>query len=100
MTKTTFEKSISIIVPVYNEERWIFQTLESINQAMNYLGERGGPSAQIIVVDNASTDRTVEVVHALDVEVVQETIRSVAKARNTGAKAARGDILIFVARKV
>jgi len=89
-------KIISIIVPAYNEENWIFQTLESINQAKNLLRERGGPSTQIIVVDNASTDRTVEVVQALDVEVVQETLRSVAKARNTGAKAAHGDILIFV----
>lgn len=96
MTKTKLCKSISIIVSAYNEEKWISQTLESINRAKNFLSERGGPPAEILVVDNASTDRTVEVVQALEVEVVQETVRGVAKARNTGAKAAHGDILIFV----
>jgi len=51
---------------------------------------------EILVVDNASTDRTVETAQRFDVEVVQETVRGVAKARNTGAKAARGDTLVFV----
>ena len=37
---------------------------------------------EILVVDNASTDRTVETAQRFDVEVVQETVRGVAKARN------------------
>lgn len=88
--------SISVIVPAYNEENWISDTLEYIDRAKKYLCERGGPPVEILVVDNASTDRTVEVAQASKARVIQETVHSVAKARNTGAKAARGDILVFV----
>ena len=96
LTDPTFCKSISIIVPAYNEEKWISHTLESINRAKNFLRERGGLPVEILVADNASTDRTIEVAQALEVQLVHETIRGVAKVRNTAAKAARGDTLIFV----
>ena len=88
--------SISVIVPAYNEENWISDTLEHIDRAKKYLRDRGGPPVEILVVDNASTDRTVELAQASKARVVQETVHSVAKARNTGAKTAHGDILVFV----
>ena len=94
--RTTFSGSISVIVSAYNEEKWILQTLESINRARILLSERGGPRAEIVVVDNASTDLTVEMAQGFDVQIVREEVRGVAKARNTGARASHGDILVFV----
>lgn len=88
--------SISLVVPAYNEENSISLTLEHIDRAVKYLRERGGPPAEILVVDNASTDRTVELAQVSKARVVHETVKSVAKARNTGAKMAQGDILVFV----
>jgi glycosyltransferase involved in cell wall biosynthesis len=88
--------SISVIVPAFNEENSISGTLDHIARAEKYLRERGGPSAEILVVDNASTDRTVEFAQVSKARVVHETVKSVAKARNTGAKMAQADILVFV----
>jgi glycosyltransferase involved in cell wall biosynthesis len=88
--------SISVIVPAYNEENSIFGTLEHIDRAKKYLLERGAPPAEILVVDNASTDRTIELAQVSKAKVVQETVHSVAKVRNTGAKMAQGDIFVFV----
>ena len=51
---------------------------------------------EIVVVDNASTDRTQEIALKAGARVVVETKRSIAKARNTGAKFASGQNFIFV----
>jgi glycosyltransferase involved in cell wall biosynthesis len=88
--------SISVIVPAYNEENWISSTLEHLDRAKQYLRERGGPPVEVIVVDNGSTDRTIERAQTSKALVVRETVHSVAKVRNTGAKSAHGDILVFV----
>ena len=47
----------SIIVPAYNEEEYIEDTLDSIFQAME---EITGQKGEVIVVDNNSTDKTAE----------------------------------------
>lgn len=88
--------SLSVIIPAYNEEQWIARTLGSINRAREYLHKEGGPAAELLVVDNASTDRTAQMAHALKVKVVEEPVHIIAKVRNTGAKAAAGDILVFI----
>ncbi len=88
--------SISVIVPAYNEAGGISHTLKCINIAKNYLRERDGPSVDILVVDNASTDRTGEAARDSNVRVIQEPVRGVANARNAGARTAPGDILVFI----
>jgi glycosyltransferase involved in cell wall biosynthesis len=93
---TKVAMSISVIIPAYNEESGISHTLECINMAKNYLRERGGPSADILVVDNASTDRTGEAARNSNVRVIQEAVRGVANARNAGARTAQGDTLVFI----
>ncbi|HEX4560610.1 MAG TPA: glycosyltransferase, partial [Gemmatimonadales bacterium] len=59
-----------------------------------YAGDPG--AVEIIVADNASTDRTSDVARAHGARVVSEPRRVIAAVRNTGAAVATGDILVFV----
>jgi glycosyltransferase involved in cell wall biosynthesis len=87
---------ISIIVPAYNEEKYIGITLGSIKQAQHLLLNEKGVPAEIIVVDNDSTDSTANIARSFKAEVVKEPMRNVAKGRNVGANRAKGNILVFV----
>ena len=81
---------ISVIIPAFNEERYLPATLQAVAksaQAMN---------AEVIVVDNNSTDSTANIARAHGARVVTEPIHNIARVRNTGAAAAQGDILVFL----
>ena len=54
------------------------------------------PSVDIIVVDNNSDDGTAAVASGMGVTVVLEGEQGIARARNTGARVADGDVLVFV----
>ena len=83
-------KSVSIIVPAYNEEIAIGKCLEGIIR-QDFRGEM-----EIIVVNDGSTDRTVEIASKYPVKLIDlKTNRGKANALNTGIKNAKGDILIF-----
>ena len=58
--------------------------------------DRGGISNEIIVVDNNSTDSTATLAARAEARVVFEPINQIARARNAGAAAAKGDWLLFV----
>ncbi len=87
---------ISLIIPLYNEEKLIAQTLESIINAKTNFEEKQGNCLEIIIVDNNSTDSSIDICRNYDVKIVSETIHNIAKVRNTGAKHATGDILCFL----
>jgi glycosyltransferase involved in cell wall biosynthesis len=53
-------------------------------------------SVELIVVDNASTDRTAEIAQASGARVVCEPVHNVARVRNAGAATAHGEVLVFV----
>lgn len=86
---------ISVVIPAYNEERYLPRTLHHLNQAKEYVLQRGGPPVEIMVVDNGSADRTAPVAAGLGAGVLSELIRNIAVARNAGARATRGDVLVF-----
>jgi glycosyltransferase involved in cell wall biosynthesis len=86
---------ISIIVPAFNEERELPLSLRSIRGAMTVLHDLGW-SAELIVCDNNSTDRTAAVARDEGASVVFEPINQISRARNTGAAAASGDWLVFI----
>jgi glycosyltransferase involved in cell wall biosynthesis len=86
--------SISVIIPAYNEEGYLPATLSALRKASAVLATTTGQAAEIIVVDNQSTDRTVAL--SQGARVVPEAIHNIARVRNTGADAAGGDILVFV----
>jgi glycosyltransferase involved in cell wall biosynthesis len=88
-------KSISVIVPAFNEEKLLPQSLPAIRNAMKALAGFGF-STELIVCDNNSTDRTAEVAKSFGATIVFEKINQISRARNRGGFEARGDWLIFV----
>lgn len=86
---------ISIIVPAFNEERFLGKTLAQIKVATSTLANMGW-ATELIVCDNNSTDRTTEIARAAGANVVFEPVNQISRARNTGAAAAAGDWLVFV----
>ena len=86
---------ISIIVPAYNEEKLLGPTLISIQQASQAFVEHGW-NTELIVCDNNSTDNTAAIAKRHGAVVVFESENQIARARNRGAEAARGDWLLFI----
>ena len=86
---------ISVVIPAFNEEDHLGETLTSLDRAAALLREKG-ISAEIIVVDNNSLDSTAGVAREYGATVIKETQHNVAKVRNTGARFANGDVLVFV----
>ena len=94
---------LSIIIPAFNEEARIGSTVEAVLRARESIAfSNGRPfsarDVEIIVVDNGSEDRTAEIVDTLtaDVRVERRTTRGAARARNYGARSARGRVLVFI----
>lgn len=83
---------LSIVVPAHDEERVLPATLAALARAT--AGLAGG--AEVIVVDDASTDRTAELARTAGARVVHVDRRQIAATRNSGARAARGRFLLFV----
>jgi glycosyltransferase involved in cell wall biosynthesis len=83
---------ISFIIPAYNEELLLGQTLRAVNDAAEALGEQ----FEILVADDASTDRTAPIAHEHGARVVSCSHRQIAATRNAGARAASGEMLLFV----
>ena len=81
----------SLVIPAYNEERYLGHLLDSVEEAKKrYAGE-----VEVIVVDNGSTDKTLEVARRYSVRVASEEKRCIASVRNRGGKMARGDLIAF-----
>ncbi|WP_412852517.1 glycosyltransferase [Ectothiorhodospira shaposhnikovii] len=83
---------VSLVIPAWNEAELLGRTLDNLRQACDGLPE----SYEIIVVDNDSDDDTPDIARAAGAVVVHEPVRRIARARNAGAKVARGHWLIFV----
>ena len=83
---------LSFIVPAHNEERWIGKCLASIRTAMGKVGE----SYEVIVVDDASTDSTLQIAQEMGVRTLRVEHRKISAVRNAGACAARSEVFFFV----
>src|SRR5262245_16208563 len=88
--------TMSVIIPAFNEERFLPQTLEHLRLAAKFAGSVPGQDIEIIVVDNASTDRTAEIALAVGARVISVPEHNIARVRNAGATAAFGDLLVFL----
>ena len=86
---------ISVIVPAFNEERLLVDSLAAIKAALSSFATRGWQT-ELIVCDNNSTDRTAELARTAGAKVVFEPVNQIGRARNRGAQAAAGDWLVFV----
>lgn len=79
---------ISVVVPVYNAEKYVEETVRSVlNQTYRHF--------EIIVVDDGSTDGSMEIVRSLskDIQIVSQTNRGCAAACTAGMKAANGEFI-------
>ena len=83
---------ISFIVPAYNEEQCLAETLDAIHTTGFALGE----PYEVLVADDGSTDETAAIAVQKGAILVSATHRQIAATRNSGAHVATGDWLIFV----
>jgi glycosyltransferase involved in cell wall biosynthesis len=78
------ELRISLVIPCYNEEQGIRHVLSRVPREVD----------EVVVVDNASTDRTADVATSMGARVVRESRRGYGAAYKAGLPAATGDIVV------
>jgi glycosyltransferase involved in cell wall biosynthesis len=84
----TSQPLISIVVPIYNEEKEISELLDSL-----MLLEWPRDHLEILCVDNNSTDRSLEILRSYPITVLQETKPGPYAARNLAIQKARGEFI-------
>lgn len=94
MHTLTSNISISVVIPVYNGEETLSETIASL-QKQTY------PNWEAIIVDDGSSDQTIAVAEKLAqkdsrVRVISQANQGVSGARNTGIQASRYDWLLFL----
>jgi glycosyltransferase involved in cell wall biosynthesis len=80
---------VSIIIPAYNEEDFIGECLKSIT-GQDYR------QLEITVVDDGSSDRTLEIAKNFKVKILTQNHKGPGSARNLAASEAKGKILVFL----
>lgn len=92
MTHSPDQLLVSIIIPVYNSEKYLADTLNSaINQSW--------PNKEIIVVDDGSTDRSLLIAMEYEkygIQIVRRQNGGASAARNTGLNKSKGDFIQFL----
>jgi GT2 family glycosyltransferase len=80
---------ISVVVCSYNGSRTIRECLEGVAR-IDY------PNYEVVVVDDGSTDATAEIADEFDVRLIRTPQRGLSNARNTGMRAATGEIVAYL----
>jgi glycosyltransferase involved in cell wall biosynthesis len=83
---------ISFVIPAHDEEAHVGTAVASVRDAAVRLGR----PFEILVVNDQSTDRTAEVACQAGARVVDVALRQISEVRNAGARAASGELLVFV----
>ena len=79
----------SIVIPVYNVEKYIKRCLDSVfNQTEK--------DFEVIVINDDCTDNSMDIVRKYDVNIITTKHVSVSQARNLGVEEAKGEYLIFL----
>jgi glycosyltransferase involved in cell wall biosynthesis len=83
--------SVSIVIPVYNEERNLSKCLSSV------LAQRYPKNLiEIIVVDDNSTDRTVEIARQSGARILRNGFKNCERGKSIGLEGAHGDLILFL----
>lgn len=78
---------ISVVIPAYNEEKYLSKCLESLkNQTYK--------TFEIIIVDNGSSDATADIAKKYNIIIIHESKKGVGAARKKGFAQAQGDIIV------
>ena len=83
---------ISVVIPLYNKEAIVEQSLQSVLS-------QDFDDFEVVVVDDGSTDRSVEIVRGINaprIRLVSQTNGGPSKARNTGVREAKGEWVLFL----
>lgn len=86
---------VSVVIPAFNEEKLLPATLAAVRAAGRAFARRGW-DWETVVCDNNSSDRTAAVARAAGARVAFEPVNQIGRARDTGARAAMGEWLVFV----
>ncbi|MCL1868614.1 MAG: glycosyltransferase family 2 protein [Paludibacter sp.] len=85
-------KKVSILIPLYNSEKYIAQTIES---ALNQTWE----NKEVIVVDDGSTDNSLKIAKTYESDILKiyrQTNKGVCAARNYALKKATGEYIQYI----
>jgi len=82
---------VSIVIPMFNEERYLAQCLDSIFK-LDYPKDR----FEVIIVDNGSTDKSIEIANKYNTTVLVKADVKVGAVRNYGVKHSQGEIIVFL----
>jgi glycosyltransferase involved in cell wall biosynthesis len=85
----TATPKISVIIPVYNRERYLAEAIESVF-AQTY------PAIELIIIDDGSTDRSAEIAHRYPVSYHYQPNGGIGAARNAGIELATGKFIAFL----
>jgi len=90
--------TLSVIIPAYNEENGIADIIERVLSIKEPLADVGVSGLELIVVDDASQDRTAEIVASYpEVVLVRHTVnQNYGAAIKTGFRQAKGNLLAFL----
>lgn len=82
---------VSVIMPAYNTSRYIREAIDSVL-------DQDYPSKELIVIDDGSTDGTLEVLRSYGdrITLIEQRNQGSAVARNAGLAAARGEFIAFL----
>ena len=82
---------VSVIIPVYNAERFLLEAVESVRR-------QGYQPMEIIIVDDGSTDSSASLISNLgdDIRFFSQEQQGPSAARNQGLAMARGDLIAFL----
>lgn len=87
--KEVYMPKFSIIIPVYNVEKYIKKCLDSVfNQTFT--------DYEVIIVNDGTKDKSMDIVKDYDLKVINQENKGLSAARNTGVKQAKGEYLIFL----
>ena len=88
------EPKISVIIPIYNQEQYLYNCLESV--LLQNLQE-----IEVICVNDGSTDKSFDILSELAwsddrLRIINQENKGVGEARNTGIREARGEYIAFI----
>ncbi|MCH5194340.1 MAG: glycosyltransferase [Oscillospiraceae bacterium] len=84
--------TFTVVIPAHNEEKYVERCIRSVKAAAEYYGG----SVQIIVVCNRCTDRTAEIAKKHGADVIMNEDRCIAKVRNAGIFASKGEVIVTI----
>ncbi len=82
----------SVIIPAYNEEALIGKCFAAIERARKCTSS----TVEVIVVLNRCTDKTEQISRNFGATLVEEPVKNLSRIRNSGSKAATGDVIVTI----